>query len=175
MQIPDLPLRCREDEPHALPVRDFRFRLVRHHRQLAAFPDRVAKAPHESDVDVATLPAWLRVELAHEEQIASSARRKLIPEPFLIEEHVMERLELATIRVQHMVEGLAQLEASPTWMRATRAFAITALSAPSPAVTRTSNQVTNPSSTSGSPKDNSVSTITRNTTDALAIARACQR
>jgi hypothetical protein len=60
-------------------------------------------------------------------------------------------------------------------MRATRASPITTLSAPSPAVTRTSNQVINPSSTLGSPKDNSVSTMTRSTPDALAIARTCQR
>jgi hypothetical protein len=100
---------CREDEPQALPVRDFQFRLVRHHRQLAAFSDRVAKAPHESEIDVATLPAWLQVELAHEEQIASSARRKLIPEPVLLEEHLVEGLELATICVQHLVERLAQI------------------------------------------------------------------
>jgi integrase len=81
MQIPDLPFRCREDEPQALPVRDFRFRLVRHHRQLAAFSDRVAKAPHECEVDVATLPTWLQVELAHEEQIASSAHLQSPPSP----------------------------------------------------------------------------------------------
>src|SRR5688572_31948035 len=44
MQIPELPFRCREEEPQALPVSDFRFRLVRHHRQLAALSDRVKKA-----------------------------------------------------------------------------------------------------------------------------------
>jgi hypothetical protein len=93
----------------------------------------------------------------------------------LLEEHVIERLELATIRLQHMVERLAQVgglaHVDACDARVPDHGAISA----SPAVTRTSNQVTNPSSTFGSPKDNSVSTITRSTTDALAIARACQR
>jgi hypothetical protein len=39
---------------------------------------------------------------------------------------------------------------------------------------RTSNHVTNPWSTFGSPKDSSVSTITRSTPDAPADERPCQ-
>jgi hypothetical protein len=59
-------------------------------------------------------------------------------------------------------------------MRATRACPIWTFSSPCPAMTRTSNQVTNPWSTSGSPKDNSVSTITRSTPDAPAGEHPCQ-